>query len=622
MEDYNDRTGFDNEWRDVFEEAEITPSENLRMKLDSVLANEETVRFRRRIFFYKILTAASVAFAISVGGTGLYYFHQNERNTLYNGSSLAHVAENNVAEDQQYTSQKNEVLDKSGEKTLQTNLEKREDGKANDLAHHDYLQDDPHDVVVASATTDSGKSGSDHRVGQPTPAKTPAHTDSFENKSSLSKARGENANAYLAVRRNDTDLKKATTSAEADIYNENNSEVHDHTSSLNRSSTNISEQRHHEEGFSPVIKQENALLKDNNLQNGKKHRLAQQNTLGDGKNKQVDGIGNNKKNRLMDRSPQSYAFLTVDKKESVLSDQYVQNYDQRIAYIEIKKPFAELLAWEEKNEQRILAAQMQEAENKKKEEKSFEEFWAGVNFSAGSFNHNVQDGVSLDNNLLTSNTSTFDRSASSQSAESIDEASEASGISYSYGVNVGKRISDKLVLETGLAYAFNLSETVSSISYQSIALDEEGPFQPGVVDEIEANDQGAVFSIPTDYNFQNTFEFLSIPVELGYIIYENDKMGFLVSGGVATDLFIRNEITEETGSFEEVTIEPGDDSPYRSMYFNGLIGGEFFYKLNNNYNISVEPTYRRALNDFTKSDSEFRSTPSSFGVGFRVRYIF
>ncbi|HNP20062.1 MAG TPA: hypothetical protein PKL31_16605 [Fulvivirga sp.] len=63
---------FEKEWELAFNNAELLPSENLWTKVELTLANAEGGAFKKRLFIFKLLAAASVSFAMVVGGWQLY----------------------------------------------------------------------------------------------------------------------------------------------------------------------------------------------------------------------------------------------------------------------------------------------------------------------------------------------------------------------------------------------------------------------------------------------------------------------------------------------------------------------------------------------------------------------
>jgi hypothetical protein len=123
------------------------------------------------------------------------------------------------------------------------------------------------------------------------------------------------------------------------------------------------------------------------------------------------------------------------------------------------------------------------------------------------------------------------------------------------------------------------------------------------------------------YNVNNSVRFVSLPVQAGYLIV-NKKFGLQLNAGVSTDLFLQNTITPEGGGLIKTTQGRGDDSPYRSLNFSGLMGTEFSYRLGDRYRIAVNPGLRYPFSSVYKSNTGVDANPLTFDVGLRFRYIF
>ena len=70
---------FENAFQDAFKEAEVSPSENVWTNIELDLEKAEGDKMKRRIFFYKLMAAASIAFAMSVAGVGYYILKDQQR---------------------------------------------------------------------------------------------------------------------------------------------------------------------------------------------------------------------------------------------------------------------------------------------------------------------------------------------------------------------------------------------------------------------------------------------------------------------------------------------------------------------------------------------------------------
>lgn len=78
----SDRGMFENEWENAFEGAEMAPSESVWSKVEAGVANNEGKNYKRSLLFFKLLAAASVSFAMSIGGWQLYDNYYNDVSTM------------------------------------------------------------------------------------------------------------------------------------------------------------------------------------------------------------------------------------------------------------------------------------------------------------------------------------------------------------------------------------------------------------------------------------------------------------------------------------------------------------------------------------------------------------
>jgi hypothetical protein len=258
-----------------------------------------------------------------------------------------------------------------------------------------------------------------------------------------------------------------------------------------------------------------------------------------------------------------------------------------------------------------------QTENGKKDDRQ-ENLWTSVGFAAGSFNtiHSSMSNT-RSNTMLASNAS---------NVQIADKEAKASGFSYSMGVNVGTRLSERWVLQGGVNYLTNSSDYTAN---KAVAAADYQSFKAVSIKELITADaqididEKIVDAAP--YNVNNSLRYLSIPMQAGYIII-NKTFGLQLNAGIATDLFLQNTVKAEGDKVgnrvDNTTQTGGSDSPYRSVNLSGLFGTELSYRFGQRYRVALNPGIRYPFNTIYKSDLGLQSSPLTFDVGLRFRYIF
>tara|TARA_Y100001972_G_scaffold119036_1_gene159840 strand:+ start:2685 stop:4091 length:1407 start_codon:yes stop_codon:yes gene_type:complete len=258
-----------------------------------------------------------------------------------------------------------------------------------------------------------------------------------------------------------------------------------------------------------------------------------------------------------------------------------------------------------------------------------EKFWAGVGIGSGSFDPNYQSGPS---NLLASslNLSTAENYAASNSFR-IESQSPAvregmkSGSTIDMGLNFGVRVSSNWIVESGIYYTQADAVTQTNVVVES----------PNVVEPIAASSEtrgvtelnslvGSEKIIQYSYqdvNFDNTFQFASLPVKAGFILIDN-RLNIVLNAGIATNLYLGNKLEDPNSDVANVSIGPGKSSPYREISFAGLGGLQIGYALFDQVEFTIEPYMRQPITSLTKQNTSFVASPSGLGINTGIRYRF
>lgn len=274
------------------------------------------------------------------------------------------------------------------------------------------------------------------------------------------------------------------------------------------------------------------------------------------------------------------------------------NYDKRPlpALVKVEQPKLRIPV-SEPDPGMVLLAKLRDEEKKyQKDEKAGlnEKLWTSIGMGAGTFNPN---GTSSSSSL-----NAFGNVASS--------SNPTSGSSYSVGLSVGGKVAKRIVIQGGISYLSNNAEYTSSAAEGAKASLNE--FAATSRDQINAT---------SPYQVNSNLQYMSIPVQAGYIIVDR-TFAIQLNGGISTDLFFQSTLTPEDNSFDKVSQGAGEDSPYRTVNFSGLVGTELSYKVGNHYRIAVNPGMRYALNSIYKTEVSTANSPITFDVALRFRYIF
>jgi len=74
-----ERQEFERDLRDAFRDAEVSPSDRLWTNIELDLEKAEGGEMKKRLFYYKLMAAASITFAICVAGAAVYFYSQQTK---------------------------------------------------------------------------------------------------------------------------------------------------------------------------------------------------------------------------------------------------------------------------------------------------------------------------------------------------------------------------------------------------------------------------------------------------------------------------------------------------------------------------------------------------------------
>lgn len=194
------------------------------------------------------------------------------------------------------------------------------------------------------------------------------------------------------------------------------------------------------------------------------------------------------------------------------------------------------------------------------------------------------------------------------------------GYSYTMSVSYGKKLTKKLFMISGLEYG--IYESVASTNRvltdgaeKRVAVTEQ-IIADGNID-FQSNNLGLGFE---NVELNNSFQFASIPVRVGYTLLDK-KLSVSVTSGISTGIYLGNRIQDPDRVLDEVRVSRSNNSIYRDVNFSAVGGISIAYSLFDNYLFTIEPVYQRALNSFTRNNSDFSALPENFGISAGVRVL-
>jgi hypothetical protein len=565
-----ERRKFEDSFQEAFKDAEVSPSDNVWTNIELDLERAEGGKMKRRLLFFKTLAAASIAFAVFMAGIGYYLLNDQTQS-----DDLTHQVPSKTESNEVITNEKPAVDNTKDKKPNQENLTVPADSNS--------------EVAEQSSVNPIAKSAVEEKTGGVLQGVENANSKNELPDQDLTAQELKSPSGKKIAEANHVG-KDGSRGGTQEVVDTRISKNSTRSESENRNGTTQSSAN----GISNIDQERIEL--DNKIAAGNESRT----TMDESEKKSITGANNTS---LID--PIVYANSATE--SSKLPSFYQPKNPELQLPVTKVDPGALLLARLADEEKAYIM------EDKKKQKDKAEKLWTSVGFAAGGFN---SPNPSVSQQTFSSLSTTSSNVAAQQS--------KASGVAYSVGVSVGANLSDRWVLQGGVNYLTQSSDyTANNVivpdnNQMGIQAESINAYNdPKLADGSSQSRVAQTFP----YNVNNNVQFVSVPVQAGYMVI-NKKFGFQVNAGISTDLFLQNTITPEGGGLTKTTQSRGDDSPYRSLNFSGLMGTELSYKLGYRYRLSLNPGLRYPLNSVYKSDTGVQATPLTFDVGLRFRYIF
>lgn len=552
-----EREKFEKEFGDAFKGAEQSPSENVWVNVELELERAEGKKMKQRVLFYQMLAAASITFAVILMGAGILFIRN------FDSANTPTIASNAPAAGHDNSST-----------TTSTEAVK---GMAAEFDSSSINDRSP--LRVAGETNDVNKS-----------------RDKTSSIDFLASAEKNTVDQYS------TGIRKSDQSGRVESGNKIQGNRNGEGMNSSKTSESYSAEGSTDFGISRGTKES---INGQGMNLARQHENIEEESgtrgLSDAHSGESELLAIERRNEEI----RNNGILDTTSANSTIAgnDRGIQKEETVTEESSEPDPVALMFARLNDLEKELAA---QGAGGKKNKNAGEEKIWTSVGFAAGGYNGQASAPAQMNAFALNS---------------AVESQAKASGVAYSVNISMGTRVTNRLVVQGGVSYLNNSTSYTSNQVVRSENMD----FKPATISDLRAAgsslfDNNTV--IPTaPHSVNSNMEFISVPVQAGYIIIDR-RFGLQLNAGVATDFFIQNTINPQGSGVQSTTQDRGADSPYRSTNFSGLMGTEFTYRLSDRYRVALNPGLRYPFNSIYKEETGIESTPLTFDVGLRFRYIF
>lgn len=549
-----ERRKFEESFKEAFKDAQVQPSDKVWTNVELDLIKAEGEKMKRRIFFYQMLAAASISFAVIFAGLGFYALQENREQRI----ALNKYNEEAIGNQQKNLSQAPESEQRSGS-------ERNQGGAVSEGTSNDDTYEPVNDGKI---------SGSENALADANEQRRPNNTVQSSRELSNSK-----------------DLNR-TQQGEGILSDPSGTEGFRAGNEISPTDVAVAESSSPESD--PALSREAGSLQMGDDSQSRQELMNKNSSIAGNETTGAQIVTDQQEeNQIAVNQRTLPALYRTAEPELVFAKEEIVEADP------VALMFARL---------NDLEKELARAGNEKNKSNSKEKLWTSVGFAAGAFN-------AISGQAAPQPAQSFAMTNNS----AAQNQTRASGVAYSMGINMGTRIAERWVVQGGVNYLTEMSDYTSTQAVQ-----ESGTFKAASVNQFRTSSSSTDATekfIPTaPYTVNNSNEYLSIPLQAGYLIIKR-KIQWQLNAGVSTDLFLQNTVDPE-GNIAKTTSGAGDDSPFRTVNFSGLVGSEVSYRFGDRYRLGLNPGLRYPLNSIYKDNLGLESSPLTFDIGLRFRYIF
>lgn len=258
------------------------------------------------------------------------------------------------------------------------------------------------------------------------------------------------------------------------------------------------------------------------------------------------------------------------------------------------------------------------------------ELWASVSMMPGSFNPMVS---------VRSVQSSFSNTALAQANVATQPAvNSRANYSVAYQAGAGVQLTERWSVESGIGYLSGHATVETpgqplAMGQMDIVANRNSTSGNAYVDALRnssQNSKSASNAPQVNYNsvasyapvsnqslqtINNDYQYVQVPVQVGYQLRPRKKLSMAVIGGLLTNIFVKNTVGD-------ALVVTNNDGVYRPVSLAATMGARLRYRPSRQWSASLAGMYQPSLESSTKADAQVQGHPTATGISVGVDYHF
>jgi hypothetical protein len=122
--------------------------------------------------------------------------------------------------------------------------------------------------------------------------------------------------------------------------------------------------------------------------------------------------------------------------------------------------------------------------------------------------------------------------------------------------------------------------------------------------------------------FGNRYEYLMIPLQIGYEIGISKKLALNILAGISTDIFLQNTIINDNSIVQEKSTFNTSSDVYKPLNLSGLGGVRASYLISKHWQLNLGSTYQHSLFSGINNSTALQMYLKMYGLNYGLNYRF